>query len=348
MPINSSIGINGSVGRNGQNNNADVATVQQRLNDLMMSPRISLVVDGACGRLTKKMISDFQKSVLEFNSPDGRVDPAGKTILALNDPASEGKWAQMSIPPDVPNNGGGGSGTGGGGGGPSNAVDEIMASLRAEFSMSKNEEDAMREIVTQAVKGAAPGATSAEKVGSRSRLAFKALKGVLTFAPANSAGWVVAQYMGIAAPFLMFYGFVKALGHAMQSGSRVYGSVGAAYATAYWVHGGAKPFSCPTLVNRNSSTPEQWRQDPQNMEKCWREGWSSAWNGMEQACNQAAGRAGASMVETRAALQMALGINSAPEIARMALKQISKDMQSIDPNVANVVGILSNELRYPN
>lgn len=109
MPINSTIFIQGSVGRGGKNMKPDVSAVQQRLNDLMNPPRKRLTVDGLSGPKTEGVIADFQLNVLKFSRADRRVDPAGKTIRALNNPASEGTWARMSIDP----NAGGGGGDGG-------------------------------------------------------------------------------------------------------------------------------------------------------------------------------------------------------------------------------------------
>ena len=100
MPINSTIFITGSVGNGGKNEKQDVMAVQQRLNDLMNPPRMKLVVDGKAGKFTIRMIRDFQKGAAGFSYGDGRVDPNGRTLAALNDPSSEGKWANMSIPPE--------------------------------------------------------------------------------------------------------------------------------------------------------------------------------------------------------------------------------------------------------
>ncbi|MGD2071739.1 MAG: peptidoglycan-binding domain-containing protein, partial [Gemmatimonadota bacterium] len=97
MVIRSSIGIQGSVGRGGRNLAADVATVQRRLNELMGKSRKPLAVDGLSGPKTRGMIADFQRAVLNFSRPDARVDPAGRTIRAMNDPASAKTW-QASPP----------------------------------------------------------------------------------------------------------------------------------------------------------------------------------------------------------------------------------------------------------
>ena len=97
MPINSTIRIMGTVGRRGSNNPNDVRVIQTRLNDFTRPPRSFLKVDGKCGPTTEGVIADFQRVVCGSANPDGRVDPGKTTLAALNDPASEGKWARMSI-----------------------------------------------------------------------------------------------------------------------------------------------------------------------------------------------------------------------------------------------------------
>jgi hypothetical protein len=92
VAIYSSIGISASVGRGGRNVPRDVSTVQERLNELMGRSRQHLVVDGRSGRKTSGMIADFQRSVLKFRSPDSRVDPAGRTIAAMNSQKSATLW----------------------------------------------------------------------------------------------------------------------------------------------------------------------------------------------------------------------------------------------------------------
>jgi hypothetical protein len=102
MPINQTIFITGSVGSGGANQSTDVMAIQQQLNGLMNPPRVQLAIDGRCGPKTCGMIADFQRCVLGVQRPDGRVDVNGRTLGALNDPQSEGKWARMSMgPPSV-------------------------------------------------------------------------------------------------------------------------------------------------------------------------------------------------------------------------------------------------------
>ena len=97
MAIVASIFIRNSVGQGGRNELSDVRAIQQQLNGHLMAPRQGLTVDGRSGPKTVGMIRDFQSGVVGLRSPDGRVDPNGKTLAALNDPASKGKWARMSI-----------------------------------------------------------------------------------------------------------------------------------------------------------------------------------------------------------------------------------------------------------
>lgn len=92
MVINSTVFVTQSVGQGGRNQMQDVKIVQQRLNELMDAKRVKLDVDGLSGPKTRGMIRDFQRSVLKFGSPDGRVDPNGKTIRAMNDPRSAATW----------------------------------------------------------------------------------------------------------------------------------------------------------------------------------------------------------------------------------------------------------------
>ena len=77
--------LNAAVGNKAPNHVADVRTVQTLINRHMKSltPLLPIKVDGACGPITIGMISEFQKRVVGFKRPDGRVDPGGKTFRAL-------------------------------------------------------------------------------------------------------------------------------------------------------------------------------------------------------------------------------------------------------------------------
>ncbi len=97
--ITQSIRLSGSVGKGGQNRSFDVRAVEERLNELMGSSRQRLTVDGRIGSRTQAMVADFQKNVLNFRWPDERVDPAGKTIRAMNDPKSADAWRRVARVP---------------------------------------------------------------------------------------------------------------------------------------------------------------------------------------------------------------------------------------------------------
>lgn len=79
-------GIMAKVGRGGINTSQDVKIVQQLLNQnaSKMMPFQPLAVDGKIGPKTIGAIERYQRVVLKFNNVDGRVDPGGKTITALN------------------------------------------------------------------------------------------------------------------------------------------------------------------------------------------------------------------------------------------------------------------------
>lgn len=78
-------GIKGSVGRGGRNNPDDVRAIQAALNAKDVAdggPNPKLVVDGIAGPRTIAAIEKYQTRHLGW--ADGRVDPDGPTIHALN------------------------------------------------------------------------------------------------------------------------------------------------------------------------------------------------------------------------------------------------------------------------
>jgi len=79
--------ISASVGLNCANRPEDVKTVQELLNKVPPpsgGPLPALKIDGLAWDKTNSAIKKFQKEHLKFKWPDGRVDPAGKTLQALN------------------------------------------------------------------------------------------------------------------------------------------------------------------------------------------------------------------------------------------------------------------------
>jgi hypothetical protein len=79
------LNIKGAVGRRCANNKADAKIIQLLINKKMhqLKPLVKLRVDGIVGSRTIKAIEVFQKKIVNFIKPDGRVDPGGKTFKAL-------------------------------------------------------------------------------------------------------------------------------------------------------------------------------------------------------------------------------------------------------------------------
>jgi hypothetical protein len=77
--------ITASVGRSGVNHPADVTVVQELLNHHIATlvPLMPVTISGTCDPQTMLMIEEFQRRVLRLPTPDGRVDPGGRTIRAL-------------------------------------------------------------------------------------------------------------------------------------------------------------------------------------------------------------------------------------------------------------------------
>ncbi|MCX2783514.1 hypothetical protein OQJ46_11015 [Microbulbifer thermotolerans] len=75
--------LTGSVGFRGQNFRDDVRLVQELLNRATRVPWTLLAVDGLAGPNTINRIKDFQRNVVGFSKPDGRVDVGGRTWRSL-------------------------------------------------------------------------------------------------------------------------------------------------------------------------------------------------------------------------------------------------------------------------
>lgn len=83
--------ITASVGSGGVNRPADVTVVQRLLNahGRSLSPLAALATDGVIGPKTITAIRTFQSRVVRLPHPDGRVDPGGRTLKALNASVSQ-------------------------------------------------------------------------------------------------------------------------------------------------------------------------------------------------------------------------------------------------------------------
>lgn len=86
-----------SVGKGGRNRKADVLAVQKLLNNFTTGLGLkALEVDGAFGKDTGTAIRRFQTKVVGIVTPDGLVDPGGRTFVALNGTASPNALADPS------------------------------------------------------------------------------------------------------------------------------------------------------------------------------------------------------------------------------------------------------------
>lgn len=111
----------GSVGTRGRNFPDDVRLIQELLNRATRVPRALLAVDGLIGPLTVGRIEDFQRNVIGFSRPDGRVDVDGRTwrnLARYADESSGRASGAFSVHPS----GGGVSESGVTGGRPDGAI----------------------------------------------------------------------------------------------------------------------------------------------------------------------------------------------------------------------------------
>jgi uncharacterized protein (TIGR02594 family) len=81
--------ITGSVGVGGDNRPLDVQLIQTLLNQQMqlLAPLAPLAVDGLVTPALVGAIKEYQRRVLGTAVPDGRVDPNGRTLRSLSEPA---------------------------------------------------------------------------------------------------------------------------------------------------------------------------------------------------------------------------------------------------------------------
>ncbi len=81
--------ISESVGKSGANHPDDVRTVQALLNQYIakLGPLMPVAVSGECDAQTIALIEEFQRRIVGLATPDGRVDPGGRTIAALSEAA---------------------------------------------------------------------------------------------------------------------------------------------------------------------------------------------------------------------------------------------------------------------
>ncbi len=81
--------IKGSVGRGGANLREDIRLVQRLLNRHDLSPLAPVPEDGQATPLLVTAIRHFQVRHVGMQSPDGRVDPGGRTLSRLKSGSSD-------------------------------------------------------------------------------------------------------------------------------------------------------------------------------------------------------------------------------------------------------------------
>jgi hypothetical protein len=78
--------IHASVGKDAANNQSDVRVIQLLLQQNMASlvPAAPAGVSGTCDSQTVFLIEQFQRRVMQMDTPNGRVDPNSPTLFGLN------------------------------------------------------------------------------------------------------------------------------------------------------------------------------------------------------------------------------------------------------------------------
>lgn len=97
-----SITIMDTVGRNGANRATDVAAVQVQLNGVIQQLGLApLAANGIADDCTIAAIDAFQLQVVKLRTADGRIDPGGRTLKALNAAAAGTPAAPAPVTPAV-------------------------------------------------------------------------------------------------------------------------------------------------------------------------------------------------------------------------------------------------------
>ncbi len=96
--------ISASVGRRGVNRGPDVVTIKYLINGQInaIRPIAPLQVNGRSDNRLIEAIIAFQRRVVGLESPDGRVDPRGRTLTALNRLSSSTPLVYYPVGPQEP------------------------------------------------------------------------------------------------------------------------------------------------------------------------------------------------------------------------------------------------------
>ena len=105
MPSTGFVRLTGSVGREGGNHLPDVRAVQHLINAYPPHSLPPLLIDGRCGPRTVAAIEVVERQYFGAQTPDGRIDPYGPTLRALNmarKMGGVGGASAPSLPPAAP------------------------------------------------------------------------------------------------------------------------------------------------------------------------------------------------------------------------------------------------------
>lgn len=94
--------ISASVGRDGKNRFVDVRVIQNLINHHLPPALDPLKADGLCGPRTVKAIKEVERLYIRQSPPDGRLDPHGPTLRALNTAAPARRRNTAAVTPTAP------------------------------------------------------------------------------------------------------------------------------------------------------------------------------------------------------------------------------------------------------
>ena len=94
--------ISASVGRDGKNRFVDVRAIQNLINHHLPPALNPLKEDGVCGPRTVKAIEEVERLYIRQSPPDGRLDPHGPTLRALNTAAPARRRNTAAVTPTAP------------------------------------------------------------------------------------------------------------------------------------------------------------------------------------------------------------------------------------------------------
>jgi hypothetical protein len=102
VPTTSFVRLTGTVGSGGKNDRADVLAIQTLINAYRPNGVPPLALDGVCGARTIAAIRAVETQFLHTAKPDGRIDPNGPTLRAMNQVLRHKDGVMPNPPAPVP------------------------------------------------------------------------------------------------------------------------------------------------------------------------------------------------------------------------------------------------------